>query len=60
MTAQPGHRTDIRADPTPEHAALCGERLDPCPPDTEHDGWVCVRPAGHHAAGHRAADGTEW
>ncbi|UKD50902.1 hypothetical protein L3Q65_00995 (plasmid) [Amycolatopsis sp. FU40] len=68
MTAQPDQRGDIRAALTPECPAgdgLCTDRLQPSPPDTEHDGWHCTRPPGHtkpDAGGtaHRAQDGTEW
>lgn len=50
--------------PVPVRAANtlpCGDRLQPMPPDTDHDGWVCVRPQGHLPEhDHRAEDGTTW
>ncbi|HEY3483185.1 MAG TPA: hypothetical protein VGL02_30290 [Streptomyces sp.] len=68
MTAQPDQRGDTRADPTPQHAAaggLCTDRLVPSPPDAEHDGWDCIRSAGHtepdrDGTEHLAKDGTRW
>jgi hypothetical protein len=49
------------SQPRGAHLALCGEELQPVPPDSEHDGWVCAEPAGHVPdTDHRAEDGTTW
>lgn len=62
----------VLASPAPQRATIfsaldpgarpaCGEQLIPVPVDSEHDGWTCVRPAGHLPThDHRAEDGTTW